>query len=360
LCGLCSPIAGLVQVARGRFFAWFGRGDGARIGAMSLLLGLSLLLAPVEAPEAANVWAEAGGRPWTLCRDHERQAEALLQRLSQRVDESLGETPWAKRASDCPGAPAVLVVAALRELRKIPAYPSLGDLKAARSRLAEAQRQARVQAQTWLLQALVESERRGEAPPLLTHFFMAEAALGLGDPAAARQALVRAGARGEVESWRLELAGALAALLAGELRTALELAFRARELSAPEERSLVVYVMALIYDRAGAPEAAVRQMAALGSMRLGNERGAVDVMLAFPERLYLSALEEQARGNPGNARLLWEAYLGCPEPEEPERRLVERRLKGLQPRGSVVPTSPGSVDRSHLLILTPSGPQLHE
>ncbi len=325
---------------------------------MSLLLGLSLLLTPAGATEATNVWAEAGGRPWTLCREHERQAEALLLRLSQRADESAGETPWAKRAADCPGTPAVLVVAALRELRKIPAYPSLGDLRPALPRLAESQRQVRLQAQAWLTQALVECERRGEAPPLLTHFFMAQAALGLGDPPAARAALVRAGARGEVEAWRIELAGALAALLAGELRTALELAYRARELSPGEERSLVVYALALVLDRAGAPEAAARQLAALGGSRFGNERVGIDMMLPFPERLYLSALEEQARRNPGNARLLWESYLACPEPEEPERRLVERRIKELQPRGSVVPTSPGSGDRSHLLILMPSASQV--
>jgi len=325
---------------------------------MSLLLGLSLLLAPAPAPEATNVWAEAGGRPWTVCRDHERQAEALLLRLSLRPDESLGETLWAKRTVDCPGAPAVLVVAALRKLRTVPPYPSLGDLKEALPRLAEAQREARVQAQTWLAQAQVEAERRGEAPPLLTHYFTALAALGLGDPSTARQALARAEARGEVESWRFELARALAALLAGELQTALELGYRARELSPPEERQLVVYVMALIYDRAGAPEATARQLAPLGTNRFGSERATVDTMLPFPERLYLSALEEQAR-NPGNARLLWEAYLACPEPEEPERRLVERRLAELRPRGSVVPTSPGSEARNHLLILTPSGPQLH-
>lgn len=325
---------------------------------MSLLLGLSLLLAPTEAPEAMNVWAEAGGRPWTLCRDHERQAEALLMRVSQRPDESPGETPWAKRATDCPGAPAVLVVAALRELRKIPAYPSLGDLKPALSRLGEAQRQARLQARAWLTQALVECERRGEAPPLLTHFLLAQAALGLGEPVAARAALERAAARGEVESWRLELAGALAALLAGELQQALELAYRARELSPGEERSLVTYTAALVLDRAGAPEAAARQLVVLGSSRMGNERVSVDMMLPFPERLYLSALEEQARRNPGNARLLWEAYLACPEPEEPERRLVERRIKELQPRGSVVPTSPGSGGAPHLLILMPSASQL--
>jgi len=326
---------------------------------MSLLFGLSLLLAPAEAPAAENVWAGAGGRPWTLCRDFERQAGALLVRASQRADESPGEVAWAQRARDCPGAPAVLVVAALRELRKVPAYPPLADLEAALPRLAEVQRQARVQAQTWLAQARVEAARRGEPAPLLTDYFTAQAALGLGDAVTARQAIARAEARGEVESWRAEQAGAVAALLAGDLQRALELGYRARELAPGGERQTSVYLLALIYDRAGAPEAAARELAGLGTQRFGYERGAVDTLLPLPERLYLGALEEQVRRNFGNARLLWEAYLACPEPDAPERRLVERRLAELKPRGSVVPTSPGDGGGYHLLILTPSGPQLH-
>lgn len=328
---------------------------------MSLLLGLSLLLAPAAAstepePPGVNVWAGAGGRPWTVCREFERQAEGILLRASQRADESPGETPWPQRAHDCPGAPAVLVVAAMRELRKVPAYPPLADLKSAIPRLGEAHRRARVQAQGWLTQAQLEAARRGEAPPLLTHFFVAQAALGLGDAVAATQALARAEARGEIETWRAEQAGAVAALLAGDLQRALELGYRARELSPGGERQTSVYILALIYDRAGAPEAAARELVALGTSRFGFERGAVDTLLPLPERLYLGALEEQARRNPGNATLLWEAYLACPEPEEPERRLVERRLSELRPRGSVVPTADGG--RYHLLILTPSGPQL--
>jgi hypothetical protein len=147
-------------------------------------------------------------------------------------------------------------------------------------------------------------------------------------------------------------------LLAGELQQALGLAYRARESAPQDERQFANYAIALVYDRAGAPEAAARQMAPYGRSRFGGERMAIDVMLPFPERLYLSAIEEQARVNPGNARLFWEAYLACPEPEEPERRLVERRLKQLQPRGSVVPTFPGNPDRGHLLILSPSVSQL--
>ncbi|MBA3548132.1 MAG: hypothetical protein H0T76_16745, partial [Nannocystis sp.] len=175
----------------------------------------------------------------------------------------------------------------------------------------------------------------------------------------ARQALARAEARGEVESWRAEQAGAVAALLAGDLKRALELAYRARELTPGGDRATTTYLLALIYDRSGAPEAALRELVALVKSRDGAQRGSVDILLPLPERLYLDALEAQARDNVGNAGLLWGAYLECPEPEAPERRLVERRLAELRARGSVVPTSPGlGGGRSHLLILTPSGPQL--
>lgn len=325
---------------------------------MSLLLGLSLLLAPAT-PAPTNVWAGAGGRPWTVCREFERQAEGILLRASQRADESPGDTPWPQRARECPGAPAVLVVAAMRELRKVPAYPPLADLGAEIPRLGEAQRQGRARARAWLERAQLEAARRGEAPPLLTHFFAAQAALGLGDAGAAAQALARSEARGEIESWRAEQAGAVAALLAGDLQRALELGYRARELAPGGERQTSVFILALIYDRAGAPEAAARELMALGTARFGFERGAVDTLLPLPERLYLGALEEQARRNPGNAALLWEAYLACPEPEAPERRLVERRLAELRPRGMVVPSAADG-GRYHLLILTPSGPQLQE
>ena len=308
---------------------------------MSLLVALSLSLAPAEVEPGPTVWAEAGARPWTLCRDYERQAESLLQRVSQRADEAQAEAPWGPRARECPGAPSVLVLAAMRELSKVPSYPPLVDLTAALPRLAEAQRQTREQALAWLTQAQVEAQRRGEPPPVLTYYFTAYAALGLGDPEAARAALARAQRRGEVESHLLDRAAAVAALLAGELQTALDLAYRARELAPASDRQTAVYILALIYDRAGAPDAAMRELSALRPGGFGFERGLVDTLLPLHERLYLNALEHKAQRNPNNATRLWEAYLACPEPEAPERTLVEQRLAELRPRGSVVPTSPG-------------------
>lgn len=298
-------------------------------------LAILLALAP-SAPPGPTVWAEAGARPWTGCRERERQAEGILQRVSTQSEESSGDSPWAALAQDCPNTPAVLVLAAMRELIKAPKYPPQLDLLAGLPKLRELHRESRLQARTWLLRAVAEAERRGEPPPVLTYYFLGYAALGLGEPAAARVALAEAERRGEVEGWRADRALAVAALLAGELPRALELAYRARELAPMAQRATSVYVLALVYDRAGAPETAQRELQALRSV--SSERGAADTLLPLHEGLYLNALEQQAggRGNGGATRLL-EAYLACPEPEAPERALAERRLADLRPRGSVVP-----------------------
>lgn len=301
---------------------------------MSLLLAWTLLLAPPDAP-GQSVWV--GGRPWTSCRDREQQAEVLLRKVSTRTDEGIGDAPWSAAARECPNAPAVLVLAAMRELLKVPEIAVQADLVAVLPRLAETYRQSRQQARTWLLRAAVEAERRGEPPPLMTHYFLAYTALGLGDGATARTELAQAERRGEVEAWRSDRLGAIAALLVGDLQQALRLAYRARELAPVGERQTSVLVMALIYDRAGAPEAALRELTALGSRE--GERGSIDTLLPLHERLYLGALDQQARKYPGAALRLWDAYLACPEPEAPERELASRRQAELRPRGSVVPTA---------------------
>jgi hypothetical protein len=300
---------------------------------MSLWFAVSLWLAPTPAP-GPTVWAEAGGRPWTGCRERERQAEGILQRVSAATEESSGDSPWAALARDCPNAPAVLVLAAMRELGKAPATPAQIEVQAL-PKLREIHRQGRLQARTWLLRALAEAARRGEPPPVLTYYFLGYAALGLGEPAVARVALAEAERRGEVEGWRADRAGAVAALLAGELPRALELAYRAREQAPAAQKTTSVYVLALVYDRAGAPETAQRELLALRS----GERGAVDTLLPLHEQLYLLALEQQAGRFNGTAARLWEAYLACDEPEAPERALAERRLAELRPRGSVVPSA---------------------
>ena len=111
--------------------------------------------------------------------------------------------------------------------------------------------------------------------------------------------------------------------------------YRARELAPSGERAGSAYVLALIYDRAGAPEAALSELTGLRSQ--SGERSAVESLLPLHERLYLDALDQQSKRNTGAAMRYWEAYLACPEPEAPERALAQRRLGELRPRGSVVP-----------------------
>ncbi len=301
---------------------------------MSLLLAWALLSSPAEDP-APTVWAESGGRPWTTCRERERQADNVLQRLSTRSDESGADTEWAAAARECPNAPSLLVLAALRSLLKPVPYPASLDLVDSVPRLAAEHREHRLQARRWLRRAQVESARRGEPAPTMTHYFLAYTALGLAEPEVARAELTEAVRRGEIESWRADRTFALAALMLGDLPGALELAYRGRELAPTSERTTSVFILALIYDRAGAPEAALREMTALRSQ--SGERTAVDTLLPLHERLYLDALDQQAKRNVGNAMRYWEAYLACPEPEAPERALAERRLAELRPRGSVVP-----------------------
>jgi hypothetical protein len=309
---------------------------------MSIVLLWALAAAtPAPAP-ARTPWAEAGARPWTTCREYERQAERLLASAGGRGEEERREAPWQARVGECPNVPALLVTAALLELLKIPGFPPLVDLEGELPRLAGLHRDTRRQALAWLQQALAEAARRGDPPPPLAHYFVAYASLGLGDWQTARTALAAAERRGEVEPWRVDRAGAVAALLAGDLPRALALAYRARELAPANDRLTSLYILALVYDRAGAPEAAARELGALRTQSFtAGERAAVDSLLPLPERIYLAALEQQSLGHPQSALRLWSAYLACPEPEAPERRLVELRRQELRPRGSVVPTSPG-------------------
>lgn len=310
---------------------------------MTLALPLALALAAPPVAETTP-WAEAGGRPWTSCRDYERQAERFLGTSNVRSEEARGDTPWPARARECPNTPAVLVMAALLELLKIPGFPPLVDLQDALPALAEAHRKTRMQALTWLRRALTEAERRGKPPPTLTNYFVAYAALGLGDWATARSALLAAERRGEVETWRTDRALAIAALLAGDLPEALRLAHRSREFATSSDRQASVLILALVYDRAGAPEAAQRELAALKAQSFSgsDERTSVETLLPLPERIYLQALQQQAAQHPGSATRLWEAYLACPEPAEPERKLAAQRRDELKQRGSVVPSGRGA------------------
>ena len=75
-------------------------------------------------------------------------AEAILARVSTQSEENTSESPWAALARDCPIAPAVLVMAAMRELVKVPSFPPQIDLVDGLPKLREIYRQTRLQART--------------------------------------------------------------------------------------------------------------------------------------------------------------------------------------------------------------------
>ncbi|MDC0717022.1 hypothetical protein [Nannocystis bainbridge] len=299
---------------------------------MSFVAAIWLTLAPAgwqpRPPDPPTVWAQAGSRPWSQCRELERTAEIAVAKQLVGAD---GTNLWAERARLCPGAPAVLVAAAMLELTQVPGLPPLSNLASEVEALAEAQRQSRKRAAQWLATARSEASRRGQAPPPMTWVMTAIAAIGLGEPALARSALAQAEARAEVEGYRLDRLAAVAALLAGDLAQALELSHRARERAASRDQVRTSLLLALVYDRSGAADAAQRELGLLKSLASSGERMAVDALLPLHERLYLAAIEQIAFKNPANASLLFKSYLACPEPEAAERKLVERRMAELRP-----------------------------
>lgn len=282
-------------------------------------------------PPPPTVWADAGSRPWALCRELERSAEGMLVRQSLGGD---GPKEWAERARLCPGAPAVLAAAAMVELSQVTSLPPLRELAGEIEALTEAQRMSRQRAAQWLAAAREEASRRGEAPPPMTWVLTAIAAIGLGEPERALAALREAESRGEIEGYRIDRLAALASLLAGDLSQALALGHRARERANSRQQARTSLILALIYDRSGAPEAALRELVLLRPLASSAERAAIEALLPLHERVYLAAIEQIALKNPTNASLLLKAYLASPAPQTEERRLAERRLAELAARGS--------------------------
>jgi hypothetical protein len=301
----------------------------AAVAAIGLMLG-SPGWQP-QPPGPPTVWAEAGARPWGQCRELERGAEVMLAKQSPGSE---GPGPWAERARLCPGAPAVLVAAAMIELTEVPGLPPLRELVDEVGALADAQRMSRKRASQWLAAARTEAGRRGEAPPPRTWIFTAIAAIGLGEAERALSALREAELRAEVEQFRIDRLVAVAALMSGDLSRALALAQRARELGPGREQVRTGLILALVYDRSGAPDAALRELTLLRPMASSGDRAAIDALLPLHERLYLAALEQIAFKNPMSAAQLFKAYLASPAPQEQERRLAERRLAELKPAGS--------------------------
>jgi len=290
---------------------------------VSALLGFAAWLAVAGSPAepGPTPWAQAGARPWSLCRGHEREAQVRLESEGVQVDEAKSSV-WRTRAALCPGSPAVLVAAALVELGRPP------ELLASPVELGRVFVQQREDALAWLRRARAESARRGEAPPPLTDYLEAYASYGLGELDRAAAALDAARARGDVESWRIDRLGALVALGRGDLDAAVHLAHRSWIHAATSGRVASAYVWALVMDRAGATDEARRDLARLRSSE-ARGRSVLDSLLPVHERFYVMALEQEALGHASGAIELWQAYLTLPAVQAAERVQVERRLAEL-------------------------------
>ncbi len=299
------------------------------------LLALALISdwQPVQ-PPPPSAWVEAGSHTWVKCGRHEREAAGRLPlsdyRLSRRYSRSDSRSGWRSRVELCPQSPAILVFAAASELRRSHPIPGLNLPEQAIDALAEEIAQSRQRAQSWLATAAREASRRGQPKPPMIDFLTAQAAIGMGDLKAVRQALTRARAVGEVETWRIDRLAAAAAMMAGDLDDALLLADRAREQAQDDGLRVTLYLLAMIYDRAGATNDAKRLLADLSRRRIGTGEEAIEMLLPIHERLYLTALENQAYGNIADAMHYWKAYLARPEPADPERQLANLHLQSLE------------------------------
>ena len=271
-------------------------------------------------------WAQAGARSWTLCRSHEREAELRLRSDGLQIPAAKAQV-WRSRAALCPGAPAVQVLAAMIELGQAQEVLG-GDLAAQVEGLARAFAEQRRSALASLERAARECERRGVPPPPPLRYLEASAAYGLGDLERAAQALAAAAAAGEVERWRIDRLGALIALGRGEVEAATRLAHRARIAGPLSSKSTSGYVFALAIDRAGAIEEARRELV---RVRAGETRprAGLDALLPVHERLYLVALEQEARGQAAGAIAVWQVYLAQPAVPEAERVQALRRVAEL-------------------------------
>ena len=271
---------------------------------------------------------QAGASSWTVCQSHEREATRRLRGagLSSDIDRRrLRELhAW---GDACPHAPAVLVLTAALELVLLP-EPSSDDLLAGLDELDRDLSTQRRRALRRLRGAVVESARRGEAPPSPAHYLIAYASLGLGDLAGAQAAVTASRARAEVEIWRLDRMEAFVALFRGDLPEALRLAHRSLEYATGSGRMSSMYTLAMALDRAGSITASRRILAQI-RVREGRDHAALDSLLPLHERLYLMAIEQEARGYEAAAKRLWTHYLERPEVEAPERALAERRLATL-------------------------------
>ncbi|MGB1014832.1 MAG: hypothetical protein ACPG4T_11910, partial [Nannocystaceae bacterium] len=271
---------------------------------------------------------------WVKCQRLERDASGRLPlsdlRLSRRFSRSDSRSGWRSRVELCPQSPAILVYAAANELRQAYAMPTLSQPEQAIDQLGEQLATSRERAQGWLRRALVESRNRGQSPPPMLYFLIAQAAVAQGDLEQAKRALAQARTAGHIDSWRIDRLAATAAWMAGDLNDALTLAHRARGESRDDGLRLTRYILALIYDRAGAVAQSRNVLKELNARRIGTGEESIEMLLPLHERLYLTALENQAHANVADAMHYWKAYLARPEPADPERQQANLHLQALE------------------------------
>lgn len=301
---------------------------------------LALVLAPWQPAKAPppTPWAKAGARSPVACEELGRHAAALRAGAAPRGDPGSDDASvWIERVDRCPHVPDVLVLAAQLELVSA---GDIGFLSGPGPELGTVftDHETRVQRVLgWLRDAVVECARRREPPPRETRFLVAYALVSLGQANAARVALDRAIAAADVELWRADRMGAVIAMLAGDLDTAMTLSHRAWVDAPPDDRLITRIIRALVLDRAGAVASARTELLEL-RLDAGHTtaRRATESLLPVHERLYLRALDAQIADDPAGALMLWDAYLSRPEPAEPERKLAERHRAELVRRPAPV------------------------
>ncbi|MCA9717376.1 MAG: hypothetical protein KC468_22060 [Myxococcales bacterium] len=286
-------------------------------------------------PPPPTIWGLAGAGSWTACEAVDRDARAQLpvakstRERSARVAIKI-RTTWIGRADACPHAPSVLVLAAHYELTRPRPMPTYSAPDEEFDALAKELRADHTHVRARLRAALAEARRRREPPPPMTYLLMAQLEVAAGDPEAAHEALASAWHHGQVDLRQLELVAGVQALLAGQLERSLQLANRVRARSQGGQLRAAGYLLALSYDRAGAPEVAQRILQSLRTQRLGGGESIIEVLLPMHERLYLTALEHRASGNIADSLRFFAVYLARPEPEAPDRKTAERHVRELQ------------------------------
>ncbi len=297
------------------------------LGASVLSLGASPAVEPSEAP---NIWSASGARPWTVCQEYEAEASRRLRAGIPRGEERKLLERWRARLSTCPHLPDALVLVALLEISNPPRVDPATDFIDSLGALDVAYREQREEILRLLAKAEAEALRRNTTPPSPSRYLAAYAAIGLGDTKRARPLIDAARDAAELESWRIDRLSALLALEEGDLQTALRLAHRAQIHASTAGKPASTYVLALVLDRAGSITAARGLLERL-KLRESRTLARLDTLLPLRDRLYLMALDQEARGHNAGAYALWQAYLERDGVEAPEREQVRRRLIELRP-----------------------------